>query len=454
MDDETLETLADTPSLPPVTLLDAAKEVLSLNDRGNHTIPAEGLYPHQWLWDSCFIAIGLRHIDIDRAKAELLSLLRGQWHNGMLPHMVLSNDKRYIRDSNMWRSNTNPYSPDDIATSGITQPPMFAEAVILIGQRLKKTERRTWYKQVFSELSRYHQWLYDDRDPHNEGLILLVHPWECGLDNTPPWMQELHEHQMPTWVQVVEKLHLDWLIKLFRRDTKFVPAEQRENTIDGLALYSVQRRLRRKGYDTDKILNHSLFSIEDLTYNSIFVRANQHLRDIAAFLKEDLPEDLLERMHKTEVALDQLWDPYTGQYYSRNFVTHNLLKEPSIATLMPLYAGCISKERADQLVRLLENQHVFGAHYPVPSVPLNSPAFKEHAYWQGPTWVNTNWLIIDGLERMGYHDHAVALRESTLDMVEKSGFAEYFNPVDGSPAGAHNFSWTAALTIDLLKSQG
>lgn len=459
MDDETLEQ-PDLDQAPqqdgqtePISLLDAAKNVLHHNDQGGYTGPAEHFYPHQWLWDSCFIAIGLRHINIERAQMELLNLLRGQWHNGMLPNMIFARDERYARDRNIWRSTVNVNSPDDVATSGITQPPMLAEAVVRVGARLKKAERRSWYKQVYPSLLAYHVWLYAERDPHNEGLALLIHPWESGLDNTPPWMHELHEHQLANWIRVAKQLKLGWLINLFRRDTKLVPAEERLDPIEALAFYSTVRRLRRKGYDIDRVLSHSLFAIEDLTFNCILVRANQHLRDIAALIKEELPEELLESMHKTEVAIEQLWDPYTGQYYSRNFVTHNLLKEPSIATLMPLYAGCISKERADQLVRLLENQHVFGAHFPVPSVPLNSPTFNQYAYWQGPTWVNTNWLIIEGLQRMGYHDHAEALKESTLDMVENGGFAEYFSPLDGSPAGASNFSWTAALTIDLLKSQ-
>ncbi len=89
----------------------------------------------------------------------------------------------------------------------------------------------------------------------------------------------------------------------------------------------------------------------------------------------------------------------------------------------------------------------------MPSVPVNSPWFKPHTYWQGPTWVNTNWLIIDGLKRMGYADHAAALTESTIEMVRISGCYEYFSPLDGSPAGAANFSWTAALIIDLLQQK-
>lgn len=430
-------------------LLESAKAVLVMNDQGQYTGPAE-FYSHQWLWDSCFIAIGLRHLDIDRAMAEILSLLRGQWHNGMLPNMIFAKGDRYVRDRNLWRSWLNPNSPDDVATSGITQPPMLAEAIVKIGERLKKPERRSWYKQVYPALLAYHQWLYAERDPHNEGLVLLIHPWESGLDNTPPWMHELHEHQLAAWIGVVKKLKAGWLINQFRRDTRTIPAEERLDSIEALAFYSALRRLRRKNYDIDKILSHSLFAIEDLNFNCILIRANKHLTDIAASIKEELPTELLASIQKGQDALDQLWDPYSGQYYSRNFVTHNLLKEPSIATLMPLYAGTLTKDRADQLVRLLENQHVFGMTHPVPSVPSNSPWFSQHAYWQGPTWVNTNWLIIDGLERMGYQSHAKALKESTLEMVASAGCYEYFSPLDGSPAGAPNFSWTAALTIDLL----
>lgn len=440
----------DEHSLEP-NMIEQAKAVLQMNDQGLYTGPAE-FYSHQWLWDSCFIAIGLRHLDVDRAQAELLSLLRGQWHNGMIPNMIFAKGDRYARDRNLWRSWLNASSPDDVATSGITQPPMLAEAVVQVGERLKKAERRSWYKQVYPALLAYHSWLYTERDPHDEGLVLQIHPWESGLDNTPPWMHELHEHQLAAWISVAKRLRAGWLLNLFRRDTKIVPAEERLDPIEAMAFYSALRRLRRKSYDIDKILSHSLFAIEDLTFNCILIRANQHLKDIAKLLKEDVPDELRTSMAKTEKALEQLWDPYSGQYYSRNFVTHNLLKEPSIATLMPLYAGTISKERANQLVRLLENQHVFGAHYPVPSVPLNSPQFRQHAYWQGPSWVNTNWLIIDGLKRSGFADHAAALTESTLDMVKTAGCFEYFSPLDGSPAGAANFSWTAALAIDLSKA--
>ncbi len=434
------------------SLLDTAKAVLEQNDVGSHTVPTHsGLYPHQWLWDSCFIAIGLRHLDNERAKQEILSLFEGQWANGMMPNMILST-QHHARDSNIWRSWLNPNAPDHISTSGITQPPMLAEAIVRVGEKMKKAERRSWYKLVYPALLAYHEWLYRERDPHSEGLVLQIHPWETGLDNTPPWMSELHDHQLATWITVVKKLKLKRLFNIFRRDTKSIPAEQRIDIIDALAFYSTQRRLRRKNYDIDRILSHSLFAIEDLSFNCLFIRANQHLKDIASTIREDISPELVEHMKKTESALEQLWDPYSSQYYSREFVSHRLIKVPSIATLLPLYAGSVTKERAGALIKLLEDTHQFGSHYPVPSVPLNSEWFDPTGYWQGPTWVNMNWMIIDGLSRYGFHDHAAALTESTLELVKQSGCYEYFNPLDGSPAGAPDFSWTAALIIDLLKS--
>ncbi len=433
-------------------LLSQMTDVLQMNDRGDYTQPAHGLYPHQWLWDSCFSAIGWAHLDIDRAQRELKSLIRGQWQNGMLPNIIFRSEAKYRTDRNIWRSWVNPNAPSGVATTGITQPPMLAEAIVQVGSHLDWPERRSWYAQMWPTLMKYHQWLYNDRDPHHEGLTLQIHPWETGLDNSPPWMAEMHEHLLPFWIRLIEKSHLDKVIALFRRDTQSVPMDERFSTIEAITLFDAQLRLRRKAYDINKILDHGLFAIEDLAFNSILIRANRHLRAIAKSLKEDLPDELDLQMSRTEAVFDQLWDDYSDQYYSRDFITHRLLKIPTVATLLPLYAGNISKERAAKLVKLLEQEQTFGPAYPIPSVPLSSAWFNPKLYWQGPTWVNMNWLIIEGLKRYGYTDHAAALTESSLEMVSRSGASEYFDPLTGEAAGAENFSWTAALTIDLLKS--
>lgn len=431
-------------------LLEKAEAVLKSNDRGGWTVPAGRLYPHQWLWDSCFIAIGLRHLDIERAQTELRSLLRGQWADGMLPNIVFSDDaeRRHI---NLWRSWVNPYAPADINTSGVTQPPMLAEAVLKIGRLLKAPERRSWYKEMLPALISYHEWLYADRDPHKEGLILLLHPYESGLDNSPPWISELRKHSMPWWISAIERLKLDGVVNLVRTDTKHVPPGQRMSNIEAMAYWAAVRRLRRKAYNSEALISRSLFAVEDLAFNCIFIRANKCLLDIAKAAGRELPVSLTESINRTEKALEQLWDEDGGLYFSRSFVSHKLIHEPSIACLLPLYAGSISRNRAQQLVGLLKRRSMFQVSWPVPSVPVSSPYFSPFKYWQGPSWVNTNWLIIEGLKRYGFTAEAKSLQDKTIKMVAKSGFYEYFNPLNAEPAGAPDFSWTAALTIDLLK---
>src|SRR5690606_38784146 len=106
-------------------------------------------------------------------------------------------------------------------------------------------------------------------------------------------------------------------------------------------------------------------------------------------------------------------------------------------------------KRAAEIVSLMKTPQ-WTTRFPLASVPKNSKYFQPLRYWQGPTWVNTNWLIIDGLKRYGYNVEAEHIRIKTLELVEKHGAYEYFSPIDGTPVGAHPFSWTAALTIDLL----
>lgn len=435
-------------------LLEACQKVLTNNDRGMHTVPAKGFYPHQWLWDSCFIAIGQRHFDSTRAQLEILSLLKGQWSNGMLPNMVLTPSQLPSQAANFWRSNTSPYSPDSVDTSGITQPPMLAEAIVKIGEKLNKAERLTWYRRTFPALLRYHEWIYNERDPHKEGLALQIHPWETGLDNTPPWIHELNKYPLPLWLKIVKFTHTDYIVGLFRKDTFLALPGERISTLNALTYYSIQRRLRRKRYNISKILRSVGPLIEDISFNSIFIRANTHLQTIAKAIDKPLSKEFQAKVNRSSKALEELWDEYTGQYYSRNFISHKLIKVSSIGALLPLYAGTITKDRAKKIVEnLLNDKEQYASKYPLPTVPLNSPWFDEHKYWQGPTWINTNWLIIDGLRRYGFEEEAERIKTQSLKLVASNGSYEYFSPKNGSPAGAPDFSWTAALIIDLLKQK-
>jgi hypothetical protein len=64
--------------------------------------------------------------------------------------------------------------------------------------------------------------------------------------------------------------------------------------------------------------------------------------------------------------------------------------------------------------------------------------------------VNVNWFLVRGLEAAGLVAEARQLADLTIDLVSRSGFVEYYEPTTGEPLGARDFSWSAALTIDLL----
>ena len=73
--------------------------------------------------------------------------------------------------------------------------------------------------------------------------------------------------------------------------------------------------------------------------------------------------------------------------------------------------------------------------------------------WRGPTWINVNYLFIEGLNRINRHDVASELRRRTLALIQRhKDIYEYYDPVTGDPPpkAAPMFGWSTALFIDLV----
>ena len=90
-------------------LRDGARLVLDENWLGSSTLPSRTLYPHQWSWDSAFIAIGRSWYDQAKAQRELESLFKGQWANGKVPHIVFNPtvpDDAYFPGPTFWQTST------------------------------------------------------------------------------------------------------------------------------------------------------------------------------------------------------------------------------------------------------------------------------------------------------------------------------------------------------------
>ena len=74
--------------------------------------------------------------------------------------------------------------------------------------------------------------------------------------------------------------------------------------------------------------------------------------------------------------------------------------------------------------------------------------------WRGPTWVNVNYLLIEGLKRReGYKDLADELRRRTLEMIMSGDdIYEYYEPRTGRmpPKAASIYGWSSALFIEMV----
>ena len=433
-------------------LVRAALDVLARNRRGAWTCPSAGIYPHQWLWDSCFIAIGLAAHDPLRAADEVKAALRGQWSNGMVPHMVFADSVQDAGSTRLWQSRRDPRAPRGVDTSCITQPPILAIAVRYVSRHLTGEERRSFLLAVMPKIVEYHRWLYRERDLEHCGLVTLIHPWECGLDTTPPWMAVLRELPQPRWLRLVLRWRLTRLVRFLRRDTRFVPAVERSSDDDGLRMLVLARRLKQYGFDLRRLPPSGSVRVQDVSFNALLVVANRMLLTLAEEIGLELDAHLTASFRDTTDGLEDLWDESVGRYCSRDTSTGQLLTTPTIATFVVLWAG----SRSDRARRLIQALHDDGwsPAFPVPSVRTDAPQFDAARYWKGPTWINTNWLVIQGLRARREVRLAGELRATTLRLIEQGGFGEYFSPLTGERRGADDFSWTAALTLELLQTAG
>jgi hypothetical protein len=144
-----------------------AQSVLNNNWAGSYTLPSSSLYPHQWNWDSGFIAIGYSHFNTDRAIKEMQGLFNAQWENGMVPQIVFNEKRlgRYFPGPDFWQAERSPHSPKDYLTSGITMPPIHAVAVLKIYENAKEKDKvLPFLKWIYPKLVHSHRYLYEERN--------------------------------------------------------------------------------------------------------------------------------------------------------------------------------------------------------------------------------------------------------------------------------------------------
>lgn len=152
----------------------------------------------------------------------------------------------------------------------------------------------------------------------------------------------------------------------------------------------------------------------------------------------------------TAKMVNYLWDEKAGLFWA----LHDGKPVPTVTpfNLYPLITGRLPPEMAQKLIDHLTNPQEFWTRYPVCTVARNDPKFDPWQMWRGPTWININFLLVEGLERAGFVSLAAELRLKTLELMMGQGdIFEYYNPDTGEPGpkAAPVFGWSAALFIEL-----
>ncbi len=423
-----------------IDLISRAKGILAINDLGNFTRPAPRQYPHQWNWDAAVIALGLSRFNLPRALQEIRSLLKGQWRDGMVPHIVYhTGPSDYFPTPDFWQIEGSPDAPN-IPTSGITQPPLLSSIVRTIHDR---TPIKDFIQEVYPALLHWHRWFHTDRDADGSALACLVHPWESGTDDSPRWLAAMSHfipHDLPPYQ---------------RRDNVHVSGSQRPNQVDYDRFIHLVNLFRVNRYNSKTMLASSPFLVQDILTNSILHRADQDLRALAVELGEPTLE-IDGWIHQVaSIFTERFWDETAGLYYDFDRRLGSPIKVNTGLTFLPLYAGLANQNQARRLVEdhlLNPAEYLPGPQvsYSITSTSRTEPTWEARRYWRGPVWIILNWLVAGGLSRYGYTSLANTIQQDSIKLIEQAGFWEYFDASDGSGCGSPDFSWSAALAIELL----
>jgi hypothetical protein len=414
-------------------LIERAHTLLSANSRVGHlrgqafrfTVPSADRYPFQWFWDSCFHAIVWARIDLERAMDELRALFAVQTPDGLIPHVVFWDRTLVSRLS--WhylesRGRLDLLLPGRTPrTTAMIQPPVIAQAV----EAIVEAGGAAFLDEALPPLERYYRYLARERDPDADGLISIIAQFESGLDFSPAYD--------PPSGGTPSALAL------------------------GLRARTPQLLNKVVDYDPGLALRINPRQFEDVLVNTVYADGLESLARLAAHGgAEDLRRWADSRANAVvDRLLERCYDERRGLFF--NLSGRRERRDRTVKTVISLLPLLLADLPADVVARLLEHltdPREFALPFPVPSVARDEPSFAANSLvegrrriWRGPCSMNTNWLLSTGLRRHGRHDLAEELAERSRLLVGQGGFNEFFNPLDGTPVGAHDFGWATLAAV-------
>lgn len=374
-------------------------------------VPNPTVYPHQWLWDSCFHAVIWTRLDRSRAQREIDNLLARMGPTGFVPHMIYWHDTTV--HAKMWGRS---------GTSSITQAPMWGMALSEIAALGGAVADDLLERAALGLLH-----LLDHRPPSRGGLVPVFHPWETGCDDSPRWDGWTGSSPSST-----------------RRDAKFDRAAWRAAKV---------RLVGSLVFDDDGVpVDNRDFAVGSVGFSSLVAWNCELLAPLVAAADSPdiaaLAESLRTGHDRLVDAVRGSWSRESGTWWDEP-LRGDVRPSCGVRTLDSMLALLIDPKAAvfDELV----DSAAFGAPCGPRGVHRAEPTYDPDQYWRGPAWPQMTYLLwraarraaIDGIIASSIAD---ALGSCLVRGARRSGLAEYWNPETGEGRGAAPQCW-AGLAI-------
>lgn len=152
--------------------------------------------------------------------------------------------------------------------------------------------------------------------------------------------------------------------------------------------------------------------------------------------------------------MDKLWDEKEKMFFDYDLISGKKIMKRNVVGLLPLMTGVMSDQQVDAMAQHLDKANLCGqkacAVELAPSVGIEEKLFNHQLYWRSPIWININWFLWKALNKLDLTDRARHLQLHMIKLISAKGFYEYYSPLNGKGLGAKDFSWTAALAMDLI----
>lgn len=339
--------------------------------------------------------------------------------------------------------------------------------------------------QVFHEsLVMFAYALMDPESAMNSQRIYMERQWESGYINyrTGPYLNESIEHKgeytsSAPWYNYqnleVYKLTKDeeFLEEAYASGKKFYNyyVSNRDKDNDGLCEWGAHAVLEcvrdARVAVWDKVDWPSNFEAVDL--NSMLVKEAKSLAEMADILGygEEKEKWLKDAGARTALIQKTFWDEETDFFYQVDmddhdftYETENDLKIKEIIGFLPMWAGAATDEQAEKLMKSMKNTDEFWRRFGIPTLSAKDDYYNPIGYWNGPIWVQWQYMMMEGLTNYGYDEDAVELVDKVSDNIINQlkvdhYFWEFYSADDYQAGWNKTYIWTGIIARMLLEAK-